>query len=297
MFRGAYTALVTPFRDGHVDDEALVRLVEAQIAGGIHGLVPCGTTGESPCLSYAEHIHVIEVVMRATAGRVPVLAGAGANSTQEAIELSRACKELGVTGTLQITPYYNKPTQEGMIAHFTAIADAVGLPMVLYNVPGRTGVDLLPETLAKLAKHPLVVGIKEATADMIRASRVRELCGPDFDLLSGDDFTILPFMSIGGDGVISVGTNVVPALFVQLVEHARAGRWDEARKLHYKSLPLSRALFSTTSPIPVKHAMAMLGRMGIEMRPPLVPLGSDRAELAALRRELEALGLGKELQT
>lgn len=297
MFRGAYTALVTPFRDGHVDDAALVRLVEAQIAGGIHGLVPCGTTGESPCLSYAEHIHVIEVVMRAAAGRVPVLAGAGANSTQEAIELSRACKEIGVAGTLQITPYYNKPTQEGMIAHFTAIADAVGLPMVLYNVPGRTGVDLLPETLAKLAKHPLVVGIKEATADMIRASRVRELCGPDFDLLSGDDFTVLPFMALGGDGVISVGTNVVPALFVQLVEHARAGRWDDARKLHYKLLPLSRALFTVTSPIPVKHAMAMLGRMGIEMRPPLVPLGSDRAELATLRRELEALGLGKELQT
>jgi 4-hydroxy-tetrahydrodipicolinate synthase len=296
MFRGALTALVTPFRDGHVDDDALVRLVEAQIAGGIHGLVPCGTTGESPTLSYAEHIHVIEVVMRATAGRVPVLAGAGANSTHEAIELSRACKELGVAGTLQITPYYNKPTQEGMIVHFTTIADAVGLPIVLYNVPGRTGVDLLPETLAKLAKHPLVVGIKEATADMIRASRVRELCGPEFALLSGDDFTILPFMALGGHGVISVGTNVVPSLFVQLVEHAQAGRWDDARNLHYRLLPLTRALFTTTSPIPVKHAMAMLGRCGLEMRPPLVPLGQDRAELAQLRRELEAIGLGKELR-
>ena len=175
MFRGAFTALVTPFRDGRVDDAALVQLVEAQIRGGIHGLVPCGTTGESPCLSYAEHIHVIEVVMRATAGRVPVLAGAGSNCTREAIELSRACKELGVSGTLQITPYYNKPTQEGLVAHFTEIADAVGLPLVAYNVPGRTGVDLLPETLAKLAKHPLVVGVKEATGDMTRASRIREL--------------------------------------------------------------------------------------------------------------------------
>src|SRR5688572_745955 len=193
MFRGAFTALVTPFRDGRVDDAALVRLVEDQIAGGINGLVPCGTTGESPCLSYAEHIHVIEVVMRAAKGRVPVLAGSGSNCTREAIELSRACKELGVAGTLQITPYYNKPTQEGLAAHFTEIADAVGLPIVLYNVPGRTGVDLLPETLAKLAKHSLVVGVKEATADMIRASRVRELCGPDFALLSGDDFTVLPF--------------------------------------------------------------------------------------------------------
>ncbi len=296
MFRGALTALVTPFRDGRVDDEALVRLVEAQIRGGIHGLVPCGTTGESPCLSYAEHIHVIEVVMRAAAGRVPVLAGAGSNCTREAIELSRACKELGVAGTLQITPYYNKPTQEGLIAHFTEIADAVGQPIVLYNVPGRTGVDLQPETLARLAKHPHIVGVKEATGDMIRASRVRELCGPEFTLLSGDDFTILPLMVVGGDGVISVGSNVVPQLFAGLVESARAGRWDEARALHYKLLPLTRALFSTSSPIPVKHAMAMLGRTALDMRPPLVPLGDDRSELLALRRELEALGLGGELQ-
>lgn len=291
MFRGAFTALVTPFRDGRVDDAALVQLVEAQLAGGIHGLVPCGTTGESPCLSYAEHIHVIEVVMRATAGRVPVLAGAGSNCTREAIELSRACKELGVAGTLQITPYYNKPTQEGLVAHFTEIADAVGLPLVAYNVPGRTGVDLLPETLAKLAKHPLVVGVKEATGDMIRASRIRELCGPDFALLSGDDFTLMPFLAVGGDGVISVGSNLVPELFVGLCEAAREGRWDDARARHYAHLPLTRALFSTSSPIPVKHALAMLGRMTHEMRTPLVPLADDRPELVALRRELGALGL------
>ncbi|MBC8068404.1 MAG: 4-hydroxy-tetrahydrodipicolinate synthase [Deltaproteobacteria bacterium] len=296
MFRGAYTALVTPFRDGNVDDAALVRLVEAQIAGGIHGLVPCGTTGESPCLSFTEHIHVIEVVMRAVAGRVPVLAGAGSNSTQEAIELSRACKELGVAGTLQVTPYYNKPTQEGLFAHFSQIADGVGLPIVLYNVPGRTGVDLLPETVGKLSQHPLVVGVKEASADMIRAARVRELCGPEFDLLSGDDFTVLPLMVLGGDGVISVGTNVVPELFVQLVEAAKDNRWDRARELHYQLLPLSRALFSTTSPIPVKHALAMLGRMDVEMRAPLVPLDADRVELATLRRELENIGLGDELR-
>lgn len=291
MFRGAFTALVTPFRDGRVDDAALVRLVEAQIAAGINGLVPCGTTGESPCLSYAEHIHVVEVVMRAARGRVPVLAGSGSNCTREAIELSRACKELGVAGTLQITPYYNKPTQEGLVAHFLEIADAIGLPLVAYNVPPRTGVDLLPETVARLAKHPLIVGVKEATADMTRASRIRELCGPDFALLSGDDFTLMPFLAVGGDGVISVGSNVVPELFVALCDAARAGRWDEARAKHYAHLPLTRALFATTSPIPVKHALAMLGRMGIEMRTPLVPLGEDRAELAAVRRELEALGL------
>ena len=296
MFRGALTALVTPFRDGRVDDDALVRLVEAQIQGGIDGLVPCGTTGESPCLSYAEHIHVIEVVMRAAAGRVPVLAGAGSNCTREAIELSRACKELGVAGTLQITPYYNKPTQEGLIAHFTQIADAVGLPVVLYNVPGRTGVDLLPETLATLCKHPLVVGVKEATGDMIRASRVRELCGPDFILLSGDDFTLLPLLAVGGDGVISVGSNVVPDKFAAMCRAAKAGRWDEARAIHYDLLPLSRALFSVSSPIPVKHAMAMLGRIGPEMRAPLVALGDDRPELALLRRELAALGLQGEPQ-
>ena len=202
MFRGAYTALVTPMRDGRVDTDALEKLVEDQIAGGIHGLVPCGTTGESPSLSHAEHIHVVEVVMQAVRGRVPVLAGAGSNSTREAIELARACKELGVQGTLQITPYYNKPTQDGLVAHFSEIADAVGLPIVVYNVPSRTCVDLLPETAARLAQYPLLVGIKEATACMIRASRLRELCGPDFAMLSGDDFTIMPFMAVGGDGVI-----------------------------------------------------------------------------------------------
>lgn len=291
MFRGAFTALLTPFRDGRVDDAALVDLVESQIRAGIQGLVPCGTTGESPCLSYAEHIHVIEVVMRVTAGRVPVLAGAGSNCTREAIELSRACKELGVAATLQITPYYNKPTQEGLVAHFLEIADAVGLPIVAYNVPGRTGVDLLPETLARLAKHPLMVGVKDATADMARASRTRELCGPDFSMMSGDDFSLMPFLAVGGDGVISVGTNVVPGLFVALCDAARAGNWDEARAKHYAHLPLTRALFATTSPIPVKHAMAMLGKMSVEMRTPLVPLGEDRAELAAVRRELVALGL------
>ena len=291
MFRGALTALVTPMRGGRVDDAALERLVDEQIEAGIHGLVPCGTTGESPVLSHAEHVHVVEVVVRAARGRVPVLAGAGSNSTSEAIELARACKELGVAGTLQITPYYNKPTQEGLIAHFTAIADQVGLPIVVYNVPSRTCCDLEPHTLAELAKHPLVVGVKEATADMTRAARIRELCGPEFDLLSGDDFTIMPFMALGGHGVISVGSNCAPALFAQLCNAAHAGRWDEARELHYRQLPLTRALFCTTSPIAIKTAMVILGKLAPEMRLPLQLLGEDTPEHAELVQQLRNLEL------
>jgi 4-hydroxy-tetrahydrodipicolinate synthase len=291
MFRGALTALVTPMREGRVDDAALERLVEEQIEGGIHGLVPCGTTGESPVLSHAEHIHVVEVVVRAANGRVPILAGAGSNSTKEAIELARACKELGVAGTLQITPYYNKPTQQGLVAHFTAIADQVGLPIVVYNVPGRTCVDLEAETLADLAKHPMVVGVKEATADMARAARIRELCGPDFDLLSGDDFSLMPFLALGGDGVISVGSNCAPALFAQLCNAAREGRWDEARDLHYRQLPLTRALFCTTSPIAIKTVMAMLGKIAPEIRLPLQLLPEDAPERRQLEQQLRNLEL------
>lgn len=292
MFRGAYTALVTPMKNGRVDDEGLKRLVEAQISAGIHGLVPCGTTGESPALSHEEHVHVVEVVMRAARGRVPVLAGAGSNSTREAIELSRACKELGVAGTLQITPYYNKPSQDGLVAHFTAIAEDVDLPMVVYNVPGRTGVDLKANTAAHLAEHPNVVGIKEATGDMLRAARIRELCGPDFALLSGDDHTVLPFLAVGGDGVISVTSNPAPKLMADLCNAAREGRWDDARKLHYDNLPLCRALFSASNPMPVKTAMAMLGHCEPEIRLPLLLIPEDSPHYGPIRdalRELELL--------
>lgn len=294
MFRGAYTALVTPMRDGRVDDAALERLVEDQIAGGIHGLVPCGTTGESPVLSHAEHVHVVEVVVRSARGRVPILAGAGSNSTKEAIELARACKELGVSGTLQITPYYNKPTPAGLIAHFTAIVDAVALPIVVYNVPSRTCVDLAPETLAALAKHPLVVGVKEATGDMDRAARIRELCGDGFDLLSGDDFSLLGFLAMGGDGVISVGSNVLPGLFAEMCDAMREGRLEHARRLHYRHLPLTRALFQTTSPIPVKAALAMLGRISPQIRLPLQPLTNTEPTWGELRRALQNLELLEE---
>ena len=288
-FEGAYTALVTPMRGDGIDVGALERLVEDQIAGGIHGLVPCGTTGESPTLSHAEHLQVVELVVRAARGRVPVLAGAGSNSTQEACDLARACKDLGADGTLQITPYYNKPTQSGLVAHFTAVAEASGLPMVLYNVPGRTGCDLEPATLARLCQHPLVAGVKEATGDMTRAARIRELCGEGFSLLSGDDFTVLPFLAVGGNGVISVGSNLYPGMFARLCREAAEGRWDEARALHYRQLPLSRALFSVTSPEPVKAAMAMLGRCEPTIRLPLLPLPDDHPTRAELRRVLDTL--------
>jgi 4-hydroxy-tetrahydrodipicolinate synthase len=288
-FEGVLTALVTPMRGDGIDTDALERLVEEQIAGGITGLVPCGTTGESPTLTHAEHLQVVEIVVRATRGRVPVLAGAGSNSTQEACDLARACKELGADGTLQITPYYNKPTQSGLVAHFTAVAEASGLPMVLYNVPSRTCCDLEPATLARLAEHPLVVGVKEATGDMNRASRIRELCGEGFSLLSGDDFTVLPFMAVGGNGVISVGSNLYPRLFASLVRAAAEGRWDEARALHYRQLPLSRALFSVTSPEPIKAAMAMAGKLEPTIRLPLQVLPDDHPTRAELRRLLDTM--------
>lgn len=293
MFRGALTALVTPLRNDRVDEPALVALVQRQLAAGIHGLVPCGTTGEASTLSTAEHLRVVELVVQTVAGRVPVLAGAASNDTREAIELARACKQLGATGTLQVTPYYNKPTQAGLAAHFTAIADASDLPLVVYNVPGRTGVDLLPETVAGLARHPHIVGIKEATGDMVRAARIRELL-PDperFDLLSGDDFTIFPFMALGGHGVISVTSNVAPQWISSLCDAAAAGRFDEARSWHYKQLPLARALFGQPNPIPVKSALALLGRCTAEMRLPLVAIDPQSREGQALADALHSLGL------
>ncbi|MBL9099325.1 MAG: 4-hydroxy-tetrahydrodipicolinate synthase [Myxococcales bacterium] len=293
MFRGALTALVTPLRNDRVDEPALVALVQRQLAAGIHGLVPCGTTGEASTLSTAEHLRVVELVVQTVAGRVPVLAGAASNDTREAIELARACKQLGATGTLQVTPYYNKPTQAGLAAHFTAIADASDLPLVVYNVPGRTGVDLLPETVADLARHPHIVGIKEATGDMVRAARIRELL-PDperFDLLSGDDFTIFPFLALGGHGVISVTSNVAPHWISGLCDAAAAGRFDEARSWHYKQLPLARALFGQPNPIPVKSALALLGRCTAEMRLPLVAIDPQSREGQALADALHSLGL------
>ncbi len=291
QFSGALTALVTPFSDGRVDERALADLVEFQIAAGIDGLVPCGTTGESPTLSHAEHVRVVACVVEAARGRVPVLAGAGSNATREAIDLAQACHEAGADGTLQITPYYNKPTQDGLVAHFTAVADAVDLPMVLYNVPGRTGVDLVPETVVRLAEHPRIVGIKEATGDMARVPALRRLCGPDFAILSGDDATVLPLLACGGDGVISVTSNLLPALFSELCAAARSGDLATARDLHARHLPLSEALFATTNPIAVKAALAMTGRIADEIRLPLLPLSAEDPLRARLRTLLTEHGL------
>lgn len=290
--RGVFTALVTPMApDGRVDDQALTRLVEAQIEAGVHGLVPCGTTGEAATMSHAEHIHVVEVVTRATAGRVPVLAGAGSNATREAIELARACKELGVSATLQVVPYYNKPPQDGLIRHFEAIADAVALPIVLYNVPSRTGTNMLPATVAHLAQHDNIVGIKDATADLHVAAQLRELCGPDFALMSGDDFTLLPFLATGGDGVISVVSNPAPALVVSLFDAFCAGQLEQARALHFRQLRLTRLLFADPNPIAVKAAMHMLGLSGLTVRSPLRPLDLDSELATALRGCLGELAL------
>lgn len=290
MFRGAYTALVTPFRDGQVDIEALSRLIERQIQGGIDGLVPCGTTGESPTLSVEEQLRVIEVTLDVARGRVPVIAGAGSNDTSCAIELVRACKSLGVAATLQITPYYNRPSQAGMVKHFTAIAE-VGLPLIIYNVPSRTSVDLADETMGHLAEHPMIVGIKDATGNMARAARLRELCGPNFALLSGDDFTILPFLATGGVGVISVVSNLLPGLVAQLCRAIAEDRLSEAQELHRRHLPLTRLLFAQPSPGPVKAAMARLGWVSPDTRLPILPLSEEAPEYRELERQLHNVEL------
>jgi 4-hydroxy-tetrahydrodipicolinate synthase len=293
MFRGALTALITPLRHDRVDEDALARLVEQQISAGIDGLVPCGTTGEASTLSLSEHLRVVEIVVREARGRVPVLAGAASNDTRKAVEIARACKQLGADGTLQVTPYYIRPTQAGLVAHFIAIAEQSDLPVVVYNVPGRTAVDLLPETVAELARHPRLVGIKEATADLNRAARLRELLGPNsqFSLLSGDDFTVFPFLALGGHGVISVTSNVAPQWVAALIDAAAAGRWDDARAAHDRHYPLARALFGQPNPIPVKAAMALLGRCSPEMRLPLVAIDPHSREGKSLADTLHTLGL------
>ncbi len=291
MFRGAFTALATPFRNGSLDVEALKELVETQIAGGIDGLVPCGTTGESPTLSHKEHIQVVEVVVDAAAGRVPIIAGAGSNNTTEAIEMAQACKTLGVDATLQVMPYYNKPSQQGMREHILRVVEASKVPAVLYNVPSRTVVDLQPQSVEALAEHELVVGIKEATGDMARALEIRERCGPDFALLSGDDFTLLPFLATGGDGVISVSSNIVPGLFSRLCAAVAEGKLGEARELQYRVQPLNRAMFSASNPGPLKAALAKLGITSDEVRSPLLPVTEGKPAFAQVMDALRGLEL------
>ncbi len=285
MFSGAFTALVTPFRNGEVDVEALENLVEFQIGQGIHGLVPCGTTGETPSMSEAEDRLVIGTVVRIAGGRVPVIAGTGSNSTDMAIKYTKMAEEEGADGSLQVSPYYNKPTQEGLYRHFAAIAESTSLPLVLYNIPGRTSVTISAETTARLAEIPNIVGTKEATHSMDMASDIRRLCGEEFDILSGDDSLTLPLMSLGGRGVISVAANVAPAVVSDMVNALLEGDFERGRELHYELLPLFRALFIETNPIPVKTAASILGLCSDEMRLPMIPLAGEN--LDHLRRVME----------
>lgn len=290
QFIGAFTALVTPFKDGQVDEEAYRGLIEWQIENGIHGLVPCGTTGESATLSHDEHKRVISICVDQVKGRVPVLAGAGSNNTKEAIELTQHAKDAKADGALLITPYYNKPTQPGLVAHFKAIAQAVSIPTIVYNVPGRTGTNLLPETLATMkAEIPEVVGIKEATADLNQISRILELCGRDFTVLSGDDFTVLATLGIGGRGAISVVSNVVPDQMSGMYDAFVQGNLNKAMDFHYAMAPLYRAMFMETNPIPAKTSLELMGKLGAELRLPLIPM--KNALKAELKSVLSQVGI------
>jgi len=290
MFSGAMVAVVTPFKDGVIDETALRGLVEFQIEGGTDAIVPCGTTGESATLSHNEHNQVIDIVVDAVAGRVPVIAGTGSNNTAESIRLTQHAKDAGADGVLLITPYYNKPSQEGLYQHFKAIAESVDIPNILYNVPGRTSVDLLAETVGRLAELPNVVGIKEATASMQRASEIIACCGDDFDLLSGDDFTFFPQMCVGGKGVISVTANIAPSLISGIYDAFTGGELAKAQKLHHHLQKLCSTLFIETNPVPVKTAVAMMGKIEEGLRLPLAPLTSgNRDYLAQVLREYELI--------
>jgi len=292
MFTGVITALVTPLRGDAVDEEALRRLVDEQIAGGVDGLVPVGTTGESPTLTNEEHLRVIQLVVEAAKKRVPVIAGTGSNSTRETIEMSIAAKKVGADGLLLVTPYYNRPGQEHLYRHFKAVVEAAPLPSVLYNVPGRTACDLLPETIARLAELPQVVGVKEATGSVLRASQILSTLartGREVAVLSGDDATAFPLFAVGARGVISVVSNVAPKQMSAMWDAAAAGDWNKARELHYKLLPLGEGLFVEANPIPVKTALSMMGRIADEIRPPLYPLAPQYRD--KLQAQLKELGL------
>jgi 4-hydroxy-tetrahydrodipicolinate synthase len=286
MFPGCLTALVTPFRNGAIDTKALADLVERQIAAGINGLVPCGSTGESATMSHAEHLTVVKEVIRVARKRVPVIAGTGSNSTAEAIALTRGAQEAGADGALLLSPYYNKPTPDGIVQHYAAVAEATTLPVIVYNIPGRTASNILPETMARLAKLPRVVGVKDACGSMAQSLEQIELCGPDFGVWSGDDIVSLPLMAAGATGVISVTSNVAPERMVELTDALRANDLVRARRVHTGLMPLFRDLFLEINPIPVKTALAIMGRCAEEFRLPLTPItAKNRAILEATLRE------------
>ena len=290
MFTGTYTAIATPFKDGKVDQPALERLVKAQIKGGVDGIVPVGTTGESPTLSYDEHMRVVELSVKFAAGKIKVLAGTGANSTSEAIYLTKAAEEAGADGSLQVAPYYNKPTQEGLFQHFHSIARSTKLPIVLYSVPSRCGVEIAVDTVNRLAHDSAnVVGIKEAGGNADRVSQLRASLGSDFTILSGDDSLTLPFMAVGAHGVVSVASNVAPRDVSNMVNAFAKGKLAMALKLHDKLYSLFKDLFIETNPVPVKAALAMLGQLEEEYRLPLVPLAPKNREM--LRTTLKRCGV------
>ncbi|MDE0887313.1 MAG: 4-hydroxy-tetrahydrodipicolinate synthase [Myxococcota bacterium] len=290
MFDGILTALVTPFRNGEIDDQALATLVERQQAAGVRGVVPCGSTGESATLSHSEHRHVVEVVVEAAAGRMAVVAGTGSNSTQEAIALTQHAKQAGADGALLLSPYYNKPTQEGIYLHYEAIARETGFPLVVYNIPGRTASNISPETLARLAEIEPIVGVKEACGDIDQIAHVIAGCPDDFRVLSGDDGLLLPLLALGGHGSISTTSNVAPESMVALFDAWQAGQPTQALALHQQLMPLFDALFCETNPIPVKAALALMGLVDDEIRLPLTPIGeANRERLALVLKETGAL--------
>jgi len=287
MFEGVYTAIVTPFRDGALDEKALRGIVERQIEAGVDGIVPCGSTGESATLSHEEHERVVELTVEAVAGRVSVIAGTGSNNTAEAIRLTRHAKTAGADGALLISPYYNKPTQAGIVAHYEAVARESALPLIAYNIPGRTMSNILPETLAQLAEIEYVVGVKEACGNIDQIAHVVSACRKDFAVLSGDDALTLPLMAVGGNGVISTSSNVAPDEMCALVRAFDGGDVAKAQELHHRLLPLFDALFCESNPIPLKAALAMMGLMEEEIRLPLTPLTQpNRERLNLVLKEL-----------
>jgi 4-hydroxy-tetrahydrodipicolinate synthase len=290
MFSGAIVAIVTPFKDDKVDEAGLRELIEFQIANGTHGIVPCGTTGESPTLSYKEHARVIDIAVEQAGKRVPVIAGTGSNNTEEAISLTSHAKKAGADAVLMISPYYNKPTQEGIYQHFEKVAKAVDIPIILYNIPGRTASNIEPATIERLSRIDNIIGVKEASGSMKQVTDIISLCGDDFTVLSGEDYLTFPLLCVGGKGVISVVSNVAPREMADLCNLFFEGKFQEARRLYYKLLPLLHGLFIETNPAPVKAALAMMKKIeSEEVRLPLVTMSASNKE--RLRKTLEAQGL------
>jgi len=289
-FRGAFVAIVTPIIDGQIDEQGLVDLIEFHIANGTNGIVPCGTTGESATMSHAEHHRVVDLTVKTVNGRVPVVAGSGSNSTAEAIDLTTHAKAAGVDGVLMVSPYYNRPSQEGLYQHYKAVAEAVDVPIILYNVPSRTSSNVLPATVARLAAIDNIVGIKEATGSLNQVSEVIMLCPDDFAVLSGDDFTSMATVLVGGTGVISVTSNVAPKDMADMMEAALAGDLARANELHYKLFPLMQAMFYDTNPVPAKTTLQLMGKIkSATPRLPLCSMSDDN--LARLKATLTAYGL------